>query len=259
MKCPKCGYNSFEFLDTCKKCKHDLSAFKKSLGINFPAISPVVEAAPPLAAATVATSLAAAAAPVTAAADETFTWDEPATTPPPVKQGDDIFSSMDLDFAPTPAPARATPPPVSFEMDSPMAAPAAASEAELPDFSFDEPAEAAPAEPPPASFGLAPAAEDDFASLLEIGDSSEETAAASAPVAAPELESAWETPANVFGSFDDGQSASAASGAGKAGEFQLENFSWEEKATNAPQTTPKGPHVELPSDLDALFGETDKP
>lgn len=260
MKCPKCGYNSFEFLDTCKKCKHDLSAFKQSLGINFPAISPVVDAAAP-AAATVATALASAAAPATAAAGETFTWDEPATSPAPVKQGDDIFSSMDLDFATTPAPAASAP--ASFEMDSPMAAataaPSAASEAELPDFSFDEPADAAPAEPSPTSFGSAPASEDDFASLLEIGDNSEETAAASAPVATPELESAWETPANVFGNQDDGQGAPPAAGTDEAGEFQLENFSWEEETPNAPQPPPKGPHVELPSDLDSLFGEPDKP
>lgn len=34
MKCPKCGYNSFEFLDACKKCRADLTAFKQSLGIR---------------------------------------------------------------------------------------------------------------------------------------------------------------------------------------------------------------------------------
>lgn len=261
MKCPKCGYNSFEFLDNCKKCKHDLSAFKQSLGINFPAISPVAETAAPPAAATVAASLASAAATATVAADETFTWDEPVTTTAPVKQGDDIFSSMYLDFATTPAPAPAALPPVSFDMDSPMAAapaaPFSASEAELPDFSFDEPADAAPAEPPPPSFASAAAPEDDFASLLEIGDNSEETAAAAAPVATPELESAWETPANVFGSIDDGQSPPPVADAG--GDFQMENFGWEEETPNAPQSPPKGPHVELPSDLDALFGEPDKP
>ncbi len=34
MKCPKCGYNSFEFMDTCKKCNGDLVAFKQSCGIR---------------------------------------------------------------------------------------------------------------------------------------------------------------------------------------------------------------------------------
>jgi hypothetical protein len=34
MKCPKCGYNSFEHLSACKKCKADLSGFKDSHGIR---------------------------------------------------------------------------------------------------------------------------------------------------------------------------------------------------------------------------------
>jgi len=34
MKCPKCGYNSFELLDSCKKCHNDLTEFKRSLGIR---------------------------------------------------------------------------------------------------------------------------------------------------------------------------------------------------------------------------------
>lgn len=34
MKCPKCGYNSFEFFDSCKKCSSDLGSFKESLGIR---------------------------------------------------------------------------------------------------------------------------------------------------------------------------------------------------------------------------------
>lgn len=34
MKCPKCGYNSFEHLASCKKCKADLSETKQRLGIS---------------------------------------------------------------------------------------------------------------------------------------------------------------------------------------------------------------------------------
>jgi len=34
MKCPKCGFNSFEFHDTCKKCGKDLIAFKASHNIR---------------------------------------------------------------------------------------------------------------------------------------------------------------------------------------------------------------------------------
>lgn len=39
MKCPKCGFNSFEYLDSCKKCGNDLAAFKMSLGIQ-PVVMP---------------------------------------------------------------------------------------------------------------------------------------------------------------------------------------------------------------------------
>ncbi|MDD2540758.1 MAG: hypothetical protein PHH28_06905 [Desulfuromonadaceae bacterium] len=29
MKCPKCGYNSFEYYDICKMCSHDLTGYKQ--------------------------------------------------------------------------------------------------------------------------------------------------------------------------------------------------------------------------------------
>jgi len=34
MKCPKCGFNSFEFLDACKKCGSSFDSFKKLYRIN---------------------------------------------------------------------------------------------------------------------------------------------------------------------------------------------------------------------------------
>lgn len=34
MKCPKCGFNSFEFYDVCKKCSADQSAYKQTYAIN---------------------------------------------------------------------------------------------------------------------------------------------------------------------------------------------------------------------------------
>jgi len=33
MKCPKCGFNSFEFYDKCKKCSCDLIGFKQTYSI----------------------------------------------------------------------------------------------------------------------------------------------------------------------------------------------------------------------------------
>jgi len=34
MRCPKCGYNSFDYLDSCKKCGKDLVEFKQNFGIK---------------------------------------------------------------------------------------------------------------------------------------------------------------------------------------------------------------------------------
>lgn len=33
MKCPKCGFNSFEYYDSCKKCFSDLTGYKKTYSI----------------------------------------------------------------------------------------------------------------------------------------------------------------------------------------------------------------------------------
>ena len=34
MKCPKCGFNSFEYFDSCKKCSSDLTGFKQTYSIT---------------------------------------------------------------------------------------------------------------------------------------------------------------------------------------------------------------------------------
>ncbi len=39
MKCPKCNFASFEYLNTCKKCGNDLSLHKTELGIDYPQYS----------------------------------------------------------------------------------------------------------------------------------------------------------------------------------------------------------------------------
>ena len=36
MKCPKCNFASFEYLNTCKKCGSDLSLHKTEMGVDFP-------------------------------------------------------------------------------------------------------------------------------------------------------------------------------------------------------------------------------
>ena len=42
MKCPKCGFNSFDYLDNCKKCGNDLVPFKAKHGLRsllFPEVT----------------------------------------------------------------------------------------------------------------------------------------------------------------------------------------------------------------------------
>lgn len=34
MKCPKCGFNSFEYYDSCKKCASDLTGYKQTYSIT---------------------------------------------------------------------------------------------------------------------------------------------------------------------------------------------------------------------------------
>jgi predicted nucleic acid-binding Zn-ribbon protein len=40
MKCPKCGYNSFEYHSSCKKCSADLAAHKQTYSITPIALPP---------------------------------------------------------------------------------------------------------------------------------------------------------------------------------------------------------------------------
>jgi hypothetical protein len=103
MKCPKCGFNSFEFLDSCKKCGVSLASFKKSLGV-----SPVVfasgrlqmETKQPRPADVPLEEASLPAAPLVQQDEdneETFSWDIPplSETAP---ETDTAFSGFDLDF-----------------------------------------------------------------------------------------------------------------------------------------------------------------
>lgn len=53
MKCPKCGYTSFDYLNECKKCGTDISDVRSMLGIiaispeNMALAKPTASAAPP--------------------------------------------------------------------------------------------------------------------------------------------------------------------------------------------------------------------
>ncbi|KAF0221242.1 MAG: hypothetical protein FD174_380 [Geobacteraceae bacterium] len=80
MKCPKCGYNSFEFLDSCKKCSNDLVPFKESHGIRaviLPFRRPSPDTAPPETTGFSESVMKNPSAPNT---EDIFTWDTPAET-----------------------------------------------------------------------------------------------------------------------------------------------------------------------------------
>ncbi len=72
MKCPKCGYNSFDYLDSCKKCGKDLIEHKQKFGIVsvlFPGqMSPVAKSATAEGENIAAAAVAAATATVAAGA-----------------------------------------------------------------------------------------------------------------------------------------------------------------------------------------------
>jgi len=92
MKCPKCGFNSFEFLAACKKCGADLGAFKQSHGI-----SPVILRPSAVPAAAPAPDSVPETAPVEAGAKEQpesgFSWSAPEepTAPGSGMKQDDTF------------------------------------------------------------------------------------------------------------------------------------------------------------------------
>lgn len=112
MKCPKCGYTSFESYDACRKCSADLSSFKKTYGISALVLPPTV-----LAGAAVASA-------------------SPQPTNLAAPAGDDMFSFDLPDDKAAAAPAEPVVP-FSFD-DAPSAAPV---------FSFDTPTPTAEHDP----------------------------------------------------------------------------------------------------------------
>lgn len=195
MKCPKCGYNSFEFHDACKKCSNDLSGFKGTYGMKSIVL-------PQEARASMAKSLMAAAA-VSDHAEEA------------AETASDMFSFDLPEEENVPVAAAPHNDPFSF-----TSAPEEASTG-FGEFSFDE-------EP------AAPKAEEDaFASLLESTSLGEDDpfAAPAKPVAPPAVGTA---PAS------------------SAGEFDLENFSWDE-----PAATPASGEKKSEDNFNNLFGDSD--
>lgn len=197
MKCPKCGYNSFEYQDACKKCAHDLSGYKTTYGLKA-----------------IVLPQAARVAMAESFRTETAEADQAAETP---ETAGDMFS-FDL-----PEEEAATQAPTTTADDNPFnfdEEPAATPPQGFAEFAFDE-------EPKSAQ---AKAEEDAFAGLLESSSQDGDAAAAATPAAPSSFDSgefdlesfSWdETPAapaesveetgqksgddlnNLFGDMDD--------------------------------------------------------
>jgi len=141
MKCPKCGYHSFDYLDRCKKCDNDLSSFKSKFNLRsliFPHLA-VPDAAAPETEEDISES-PSPAAPVAAAATTDF--------------GFDFMDESSTPSAPKPEP---------FESPEMEEIPVEASQDEVPaeddTFSWDE-------EPPAVELGTGPETEEE----TEMGD-----------------------------------------------------------------------------------------
>jgi hypothetical protein len=101
MKCPKCGYNSFEFLNACKKCGAEFVSFKKNHRISPVILTP--GAAPEIKTAPVESIPSAAVVPpvipdsiVERAADD-FSW-ETSAEPAVASREENPYSGFDLGF-----------------------------------------------------------------------------------------------------------------------------------------------------------------
>lgn len=98
MKCPKCGYNSFETYDACKKCGSDLVAFKQSLGIR-PILYPPGFAAERE---DLFSTQAGEQALSEAASAEAISWDMPEER---AGSREEPFAGFDLDFGDSDSPS----------------------------------------------------------------------------------------------------------------------------------------------------------
>ena len=133
MKCPKCGYNSFEYHDACKKCANDLSGYKVTYGLKEIVLPQ--EARASMAAALMAETAASSQVPEAAAeaAPDMFSFDdEQKSAQAQAKAEEDAFADLlESSSQETPAPAPAASSPGEFDLnnfswDDTPAAPAAA-------------------------------------------------------------------------------------------------------------------------------------
>ena len=190
MKCPKCGYNSFEYHDACTKCSNDLTGYKVTYGLTAIVLPQAARS-----------SMAAAFTAETAAGNQAPEAEVEATT--------DMFS-FDLPDEDASDPAvTASNNPFDFTEE-----PGADKPEGFGNFSFDDEQKSAQAK----------AEEDAFADLLESTSQEGDAGVAPAPAAA----------------------------AGSPGEFDLNNFSWDDTPA-----TPTTAETKPEDDFNSLFGDLD--
>lgn len=192
MKCPKCGYNSFEYHDSCKKCANDLQGYKDTFGIK-PIVLPAEVRA--VMAASLMTEETNSSVQEEEAATDMFSFDLP----------EDEFES-------TAASAVNDDP---FDFGDEPAGPEVTEQQGFGEFSFDD----EPKSPQDK------ADEDAFESLLESTSVKNDSQAPAA------------------------QDATA----GSPGEFDLENFSWDD----TPAATATDETKKTDDDFNSLFGDLD--
>lgn len=176
MKCPKCGYNSFETSNNCRRCSTDLSAFRDAHGL-----SPIV--LPAAVRSSMASQLASTVTeehPVHEAGGDMFTFDLPQhdePSAPAAPSNPFAFAAPNVGNAST-GPVAAQDPfadllettPVAQKSAEPAVAPESDGQGfELNSFSWDD-----TPEPPAAGADPQPVApkkvDDDFSSLFgELG------------------------------------------------------------------------------------------
>jgi hypothetical protein len=241
MKCPKCGYNSFEHQDSCKRCANDLTAYKANFGLKAVVFPHEVRA-----------SMAETYKTETALADQ---------TPESAETAGDMFS---FDLPPVGSTEEAAPAtardPFNFDEEPVETTPKG-----LDEFTFSEPAGSQPSEPAEFSFdGPAAAQPQDFADF-----SFDEAAGSNAQGAgdfngfddqkSAQARAEEEAFANLLeSSLDDTgfgapTSSPETAPSGGLGEIDLESFSWDDTPPSA--ASPEA-GAKPDQDLNSPFGGT---
>ena len=172
MKCPKCGYTSFESYDSCRKCSEDLAGFKQTYGLT-----PVI--LPPALCASLAAELGDGESAGDAQSDNSsdmFSFDLPTEQQAATPSATNVSAAAEAFSFDTPPAAPQNDPFASLLETTPQAAKPAASQAtagqgfELNNFSWDD--TPAPGQPGSTPDGAVKSEDDDFNSLFgDLGTS----------------------------------------------------------------------------------------